>query len=253
MNLILDREKFSEYDCLYEEYWYDYYDYIDFRKLCKCCSCSAYSKREPYHEFAEENEDLEEMYYNDLIHRFMEKEEEERFEVCSEENLIQLAEEAEFELVLDREKCKECDSSWNKYFDYRDGWRWCKCSRCSSYREAEPMYCKLAEENEQLEEMYYDDLVHRFLEECSNVRPKAETEMDSCMSNYNISTVPLDCLRLILKPFQRCEESFMMSLVCRRWHSVIERSCKVDLMSEILYFAKHGQFNILDWYRYFSI
>ena len=163
MNLILAREEFSEYDCYYEddcdEYWYYYYRQV-----------------EPYYKLAEENEEQEEMYYDDLVFRFLEKEEEVRSEVWSEECLL----------------------------------------------KAE------------------------------------ETGMDSCMTYSNISTVPLDCLRLILKPFQRCEESFMISLVCRRWHSVIELNPKMNLIRQILHFAERleysnrGQFNILDWYRYLA-
>ena len=316
---IIDKEEYNrlcELSCLEVEE-----NYLNDKNLHKQRKRAAREKKEAedraYCILAEENDKHEEMYYDDLVYRYVEKEEE-CSEICFEEDLIQFAEEAEFELNLDLDRENdECDSSWNKYF-YRDGWRWCKCSRCSAYREAEPMYRKLAEENEELEEMYYDDLVERFMEKkqvrssywndhfdycdgwkcisCESQRKTeayrklaeeneeleamyfddlayrslekdeevcseeelihiAETkiEMDLYMTYYNINSVPLDCLQLILKPFQRCEESYMMSLVCRRWNSVIEFDPNISLTSEILYFAKHGQFNVLGWYRYSSV
>lgn len=67
----------------------------------------------------------------------------------------------------------------------------------------------------------------------------------------NVQQLPLNCLRLILKPFQRCEESFMISLVCHRWHSVIELNSESNLNKQISYFAENRSWNLLDWYRYF--
>ena len=42
----------------------------------------------------------------------------------------------------------------------------------------------------------------------------------------------------------------MVSLVCHRWHSVIELIPKLSLTKQILYFAKNDNFKVLDWYRY---
>ena len=76
------------------------------------------------------------------------------------------------DLALDREFClenhsyyyeyedDECISTGYDYFDYYGGWKWCNCHRCTE-KEA---YCKLDEENEKHEEMFFDDLVYRFLE-----------------------------------------------------------------------------------------
>ena len=60
--------------------------------------------------------------------------------------------------------CDECKSSCNDHFDYYDGWKKCECSDCAAQRETEE-YQILAEENEELEAMYYDYIASRYEED----------------------------------------------------------------------------------------
>lgn len=64
---------------------------------------------------------------------------------------------------------------------------------------------------------------------------------------HDYSTLPREILQLILQPFQRNEQSFLVSIVCKKWNSIvrIDRNCR----NSIEYYAEHRNFSALKWIK----
>ena len=84
----------------------------------------------------------------------------------------------------------------------------------------------------------------------SNLR----TEIGSCETQncFQISfdTIDHNSLSNILSFFQKNEESLIVSLVCKKWNSIIKQSCKIDFELIAQHYASQGHLHILQWVKY---
>ena len=65
----------------------------------------------------------------------------------------------------------------------------------------------------------------------------------------NINALPSDCLSLILSHFQKNEQSYIVSLVCKKWSELITRDPKLPISAVLRYYSLSGNIQILQYLR----
>jgi hypothetical protein len=59
----------------------------------------------------------------------------------------------------------------------------------------------------------------------------------------------IDLLKIILQPFQRSAESFLLRLVCKQWNAILEVNRNITLQSVLNYYAHEGYLSLLKWLK----
>ena len=63
----------------------------------------------------------------------------------------------------------------------------------------------------------------------------------------DINNLPKELLELILQPFQKNEESFLVGIFCKKFNSIIQRDKEISITEVFLHYVESNQFATLQY------